>query len=143
MNLKSVFIVFLTLMTTMVYSQSNNERSVTEAVESLRKAMLDADKSTLEKLAHPKLSYGHSSGKIEDKGAFINALVTGESDFTELSFSDQTIEVIGDVALVRHKLTGKTNDKGKQPGNVAIGVLLVWYKESNDWKLAARQAFKL
>ncbi len=141
--MRRYLISLLILCNCMVYAQSKTDREVVEAVESLRKAMLDPQKSTLEKLAHPRLSYGHSSGKIEDKNAFINALVTGESDFTELAFNDQTIEVIGDVALVRHKLTGKTNDKGKQPGNVAIGVLLVWYKEGNDWKLAARQAFKL
>jgi hypothetical protein len=135
--------LLLILTSFMVYAQSEPDREITMAVESLRKAMLDPEKSALEKLAHTKLSYGHSSGKIEDKNAFIHALVTGESDFTELAFNDQTIEVIGDVALVRHKLTGKTNDKGKQPGTVSIGVLLVWYKEGDTWKLAARQAFKL
>lgn len=138
--MKTVILSLLILTSSMVYAQNSN---VAAAVENLRKAMLDADKAALDKLAHAKLSYGHSSGKIEDKAAFINALVSGESDFTELAFDDQTIEVIGDMALVRHKLTGKTHDKGKQPGTVVIGVLLVWYKEGNSWKLTARQAFKL
>jgi hypothetical protein len=138
--MKTVILSLLILTSSMVYAQNSD---VAAAVENLRKAMLDADKAALDKLAHAKLSYGHSSGKIEDKAAFINALVSGESDFTELAFDDQTIEVIGDMALVRHKLTGKTHDKGKQPGTVAIGVLLVWYKEGNSWKLTARQAFKL
>lgn len=139
----SILFSILLLGNYMVSAQSNAGREIGNAVESLRKAMLDPDKSTLEKIAHPKLTYGHSSGKIEDRKMFIEALVSGESDFTELTFSDQIIEVIGDVALVRHKLTGKTNDKGKQPGTVSLGVLLVWYKESNKWMLAARQAFKL
>jgi hypothetical protein len=129
----------------MVYAQSESvpNPGIADAVESLRKAMLDPQKSALEKLAHEKLSYGHSSGKIEDKSAFINALVTGESDFTELTFTDVTVEFIGEVALVRHKLSGKTNDKGKDPGTVSLGILLVWCKEGNNWMLAARQAYKL
>jgi hypothetical protein len=37
--------------------------------------MLDGDKASLDKIAAPELSYGHSSGTIEDKAAFIEALV--------------------------------------------------------------------
>ena len=44
------------------------------AIESLRKAMVDADKSTLENLVATELSYGHSSGTMEDKAAFVDAI---------------------------------------------------------------------
>jgi hypothetical protein len=39
-------------------------------------------------------------------------------------------------------MTGDTNDNNK-PGTVNLGVLLVWQKQKGQWKLLARQAFKL
>jgi ketosteroid isomerase-like protein len=124
-------------------AQSKSETEVAAAVESLRKAMIDADKATLERLTAAELSYGHSSGKIEDKASFVQALVSGQSDFLEITLTDQTITIKDKVALVRHKLSGNTNDPAKGPAPVNLGILLVWVKEKSGWKLAARQAFKL
>lgn len=108
------------------------------AVERLRKAMLDGDKAALESLTAAELSYGHSSGVIEDKDAFVDALVTGKSDFTEINLTNQTITVAGNVAIVRHEMHGKANNNP-----VNIGILLVWQGKGDNWKLVARQAFKL
>ena len=47
-----------------VMAQSSDEKAVEAAVEKLRKAMIAADKSGLEKLAAAELSYGHSNGLV-------------------------------------------------------------------------------
>jgi len=124
------------------FAQSKDEIAVTNAVESLRKAMIDADKPALEKLTAADLSYGHSGGKIEDKATFVDNIVTGKSDFVTIDLADQTVKVSGNTAIVRHKLTADTNDSGK-PGNVKLYILLVWQKQKGDWKLLARQAVKV
>src|SRR5688572_992539 len=123
-------------------AQSKDEKKLAEAVEALRKAMLDADKTALEELTSPALSYGHSSGKIEDKAAFVQALVSGSSDFLTMDLSQQTIRVEGKTAIVRHNLSAETNDNGKA-GTAKLGVMLVWQKDHGKWKLLARQAFRL
>ena len=41
-------------------AQSGEEAAVNQAIEALRKAMLDADKAKLEELVADQLSYGHS-----------------------------------------------------------------------------------
>jgi hypothetical protein len=64
-----------------VAAQSKDEQAVATAVETLRKAMIYPDKNTLDKLTCAELSYGHSAGKIEDKNAFMTALLSGTSDF--------------------------------------------------------------
>lgn len=115
--------------------------AVAAAVEQLRRAMVDADSVMLDKLTAAKLSYGHSSGHIDDKTLFISKIVSGKSDFVTLEFADQTISVDRDVAIVRHKLNATTNDSGK-PGEVHLAVLLVWQKQQGAWKLLARQAVK-
>lgn len=123
-------------------AQSNDEKQVAAAIEVLKKAMIDADQSKLDALTAGDLSYGHSSGKIEDKAAFIKALVSGTSDFVSIDLTDQTVKVTGNTAIVRHTLTGSTVDAGK-PANVKLAVLTVWQKQQGKWKLLARQAIKL
>lgn len=123
-------------------AQSNDERQVAAAVESLKKAMINADKSRLVALTADELSYGHSSGTIEDKAAFVETLASGRSDFVSIDLSGQTIEIAGSTALVRHRLSADTNDGGK-PGHVNLGILLVWQKQKGEWKLLARQAYKI
>jgi ketosteroid isomerase-like protein len=125
-----------------VQAQSGESAKVAAAVESLRKAMLDGDKKQLEALAAEGLSYGHSSGKVEDRATFVETLASGKSDFITMDLSEQTITVAGNTAIVRHKLQGDTNDNGKA-GSVKLGVMTVWQKQKGKWKLLARQAFKL
>ncbi|GAB2577181.1 hypothetical protein GCM10027190_28660 [Spirosoma areae] len=105
--------------------------------------MIDPDKGKLEALAADELSYGHSAGKIEDKKAFVDAFVSGSSDFNVINLTEQTITIVDNTALVRHKLMAETQDKGKEPGQVKLSVLLVWVKQKGNWKLLARQAVKI
>lgn len=125
-----------------VKAQSNNEKAVADAVESLRKLMIDPDKAKLEALAADDLSYGHSGGKIENKAEFVEAFVSGKSDFIKIDLSEQTVKIVGNTAIVRHKLNGETNDPGKGPAAVHLAVLTVWIKQKGGWKLLARQAVK-
>lgn len=123
-------------------AQSKEETAVAQAVDKLKALMIDPDKGKLEAITADGLSYGHSSGKLENKAAFIDALVSGTSDFKSIELSDQTITVVDNTALVRHKLVGETMDNGK-PGQPKLSVLLVWVKHKGDWKLLARQAVKI
>jgi ketosteroid isomerase-like protein len=122
-------------------AQMKKVQPVADAVENLRKAMVDADSVILDKLLADSLSYGHSGGHVEGKAEFISKIVSGKSDFVSIDLTAQTISISKDVAVVRHTLSAKTNDNGK-PGEVHLLVLLVWQKQHGDWKLLARQAVK-
>lgn len=136
-----LFIFFFGLMSA-TKSQPGKEKEVAAAVEILRKAMIDANKQQLESITASELSYGHSTGKIEDKAAFVEALVSGRNDFLTMELSDQTIKIAGNTALVRFNLSANTSDNGK-PGTAKLAVLLVWQKQQGNWKLLARQAVKI
>lgn len=124
-------------------AQSKDEKDVAAAVEILKKAMVDGDKTALEKISDPVLTYGHSGGKVENQKEFVESIVTGISDFLKIDLSEQTIAISGTTALVRHKFAADTHDKGKEPAKVNIAVLTVWQKKAGAWKLIARQAVKL
>lgn len=137
-----IYLIVLTAIMNTAMAQSKEEAAVGAAIENLRKAMIDGDKAGLQNITADQLSYGHSSGKVEDKKTFVDNIVTGKSDFVTIDLTDQTIVVAGDAAIVRHVLSATTNDSGK-PGTVKLNILLIWQKQKGQWKLLARQAVKV
>ncbi|MBX9699587.1 MAG: nuclear transport factor 2 family protein, partial [Acetobacteraceae bacterium] len=124
-------------------AQPAEQAAVAGAVERLTKAMVARDKAALEALSAPQLSYGHSAGRIENRQQFIDNVVGGASQFRFINLSEQTIEVSGNDAIVRHLFVAETQNREGQVTPVRIGVLQVWQKQGADWKLFARQAFRL
>ncbi|MCC5939011.1 MAG: nuclear transport factor 2 family protein [Lunatimonas sp.] len=135
-------LLVLTAVTTQTIAQNKEVAAVEKAVLDLRAAMLSGDAASLTAISSKNITYGHSNGTIEDQAAFVEALASGNNNFTEITLSDQTVEILGKIALVRHNLTGTTHNKGADPASINLGILLVWQKEGKDWKLLARQAFK-
>lgn len=125
-----------------IKAQSADETKVIATVSALKQAMIDADKSVLEKILHEDLSYGHSSGTIETKAMLIESLVSNNSDFKTIDLTDQTVKIVGTNAIVRHKLFAETANKGVA-NTAKLYVLLVFTKVKGEWKLLARQAAKI
>lgn len=123
--------------------QKNAEKEVDQAVSKLLALMVTPDSTKLDQLLLNNLSYGHSSGKIQNKQEFMHSLLSGESDFLDdIIITDPKTIVQGNTALVRHKLMAQTNDKGIK-GSVNLYILLIWSKEKAGWKLLGRQAVKV
>jgi ketosteroid isomerase-like protein len=134
--------ISLCLVSPLLAAGDNDAEILAQKVSELRQAMIDADAKALKALSSPALSYGHSSGIIEDQAAFVEKIASGKSDFASMDLSEQSITVSGDTALVRHILNADIKDGGT-PNTIKLGVLLVWQKQRGEWKLLARQAFKL
>lgn len=141
---KIILVIFsLTLFNTMMSAQSKDEKEIIALMETLRKAMMNADKAVLENIASEDLSYGHSSGTLEDKAAFVDAIASRKNEFLKIDFPDLSVKFTkNNTALVRHKIIGDTRNDGK-PGTVNIGVLEIFEKQKGHWKMIARQAYKL
>lgn len=124
-----------------VLGQSKKE--VETAVLQLKTAMLAEDTESLRKLTSKNLSYGHSAGKIENQEEYLAVFSSGNTDYKAWEITDQEIQMEGEnLALVRHKVAAEIMTDGV-PNNLKIGLLMVWVKEKGDWKLLARQAFRL
>lgn len=120
---------------------SADEEAVAQAVEALRKAIFEQAKPQLEALCSDKLSYGHSGGRVETKAEFIEAVMTRKTVVKSITLSEHTIAVIGTEAIARHTWESVSEADGKTT-NTKIGVLQVWKKHDNAWKLLARQGFR-
>ena len=142
LTLLSCFSIKNTAQTSVGVPMGKAEKAVAESIEKLKKAMVDGDGTTLNALAADDLNYGHSSGTIENKEAFVKNIASGKSDFVKIDLSDQTIKVVGKTAIVRHTLMADTNNDGKA-GTTKLSVLSTWVKDKGTWKLLGRQAVKI
>ena len=123
-------------------AEAGDEAAVTQSVETLRKALLEADKVKLEEVAAAQISYGHSDGRVETKEQFINGVMTRKQVVKSLAFPDLKLSVVGNAAIARHIYLAESELEGKAT-TTRIGALQVWQKQGGGWKLLARQGFRL
>lgn len=141
-NLK-IISIFVVLFTTISCAQSGTDtQKIETAVDELYAAMVDKDKESLENLTSENLTYGHSSGKIQDKSQYVDGVINGTFNFSSITPAEQKIYTSGDTAIVRHLFVAEGTDKG-EPADVRIGIMMTYQKQKGQWKLLARQAYKL
>ena len=68
---KLVFLLVTCILTLQAIGQNKEEKEVAAAVDQLKMAMIDGERAKLESITDDHLSYGHSSGVVEDKKTFV------------------------------------------------------------------------
>ena len=124
------------------FAEAGDEAAVRQNVEALREALLKADKAQLARLTADQLSYGHSDGRVQNKPEFLDGVMTRKATVKSINFPDLKIEVAGDAAIARHLYESESEMDGKTT-NTKIGTLELWQKQGGNWKLLARQGYKL
>jgi hypothetical protein len=130
------------LRSTSSHAAAADEAALTQSIEALRKATLAQDKGTLEQLAAAELSYGHSSAVVQNKAEFIDGVMTRKAVVKSIEFPELKIGMAGNNAVARHLWVSESEMDGK-PTSTKIGILSVWTKQDDGWKLLARQGYKL
>ncbi|RML44548.1 hypothetical protein ALQ97_01383 [Pseudomonas savastanoi pv. glycinea] len=143
MNMKklTLLMAFLCLFTGYAAAATSDETDVAEAVDKLTQAMWHKDIKQLNALTADNLTYGHSSGTIQDKKAFIADIETGKRAFNELKMLNQKIILSGDTALVRNHFSAQAVNSGKVVPT-EIENFQIWQKQNGQWLLIGRQAFR-
>ncbi|MEH6681091.1 MAG: nuclear transport factor 2 family protein [Sediminicola sp.] len=118
------------------------QAEVVAAVDSLNAAIIHPEEGRLKNMTAEDLTYGHSSGLVQDREEFISDLIGGNFDFLEIALTEQTVHIYGKTAIVRHTFSSRATNKG-EPAAIKIGNLLVFQVLDGKLKLIARQAFKL
>ena len=143
MNKKTIYLIALLLaLTVAAKAQSADEKDIDNAGKLLNRGLINRDIKLLNRLVLPNLSYGHSSGAVENKAAFTKAVADGPVRYISIDVADQTITITGNVAITRQIQTLKLINDGK-PTDLKIGNMLIWKRVKNNWKLLAKQGFKL
>ncbi|WP_276374808.1 nuclear transport factor 2 family protein [Chryseolinea sp. H1M3-3] len=135
-------VLVLVMISNEVSAQSPDEKLVAQAIEQLTEVMVKPDSAILASLACDALEYVHSSGTVRNKQGFIDEFMKGWTKMSNPKISNQTIKIVGDNAIVRHRLIADAHNPG-YPAVIDIIILMVWKKENGQWKLLARQAARL
>lgn len=124
-------------------AQSSDEAAVAQAVEGFRKAVIAKDRKQLEALIADQLIYGHSDGRTETKAQHIDDVTSPRAVWKSIDLTNQTVQVTGDTAIVRHIYTGESERAGGKIQSTKIGLVMVWQKQDGRWRLLARQAYRV
>ena len=140
---RNIFLSLLLLVAINSFGQSNEEK-VLQRVKQLNDAIFkNKDSTALEDLMADKVTYGHSTGKLEDRKMMISDAINSKQTYTNFAMDSATVFFEGNkTAIVRHVLKAISTENGKETP-LHLGVLQVWVNQNNQWKLTARQAVKL
>ena len=119
-----------------------DEASVAKAAETYRKGMLTGDKAALDALCSDAMTYGHSSARVQTKAEFLADVASGKTTWKFINLNDLTHRVAGSNAWSRCVFDGE-NESGGKTNATKFGLLLVWQRQGEDWKLLARQGYKI
>jgi ketosteroid isomerase-like protein len=136
---KIVWILLSTLVLSAASTGSKAEQEVLAAMDAYKDAMIHKDGAALDKLLSPDLTYTHSGGQLETKADVIKSIITSKTIVEAIDFSDTTVRLYGNIALVK----GKVDLWHSKTNIVHMNVLHVWMKGPQGWQMIARQATRL
>jgi ketosteroid isomerase-like protein len=137
--------IIILILSFLVYTGATAQKAdkeIASSIEALNKAMISPDQSTLEKLTAENLTYGHSTGVVQNKQEFIKDVLSGPVKFIQIDNANEVVTVTENTATARTICSIKGTRDGA-PLDLKIGILMVWIKKGDGWKLLARQGYKL
>lgn len=136
-------ILLITFSSLSAFSQLGREAEVWARVEALNKAIFeDKNSAAIEDLVSNAVTYGHSTGVIENKSAMVHTSVSSTDVYKNISQERQGAMFAGQTVIIRYILRADViKDGNTTPLN--IGILQVWAKDKGKWRLFARQAVKV
>ena len=122
-------------------TNASDNTALTQAIEKFYNAIRDKDAAAFEPLLTHDVTYGHSSGRLENKAQFVANVLDPKTKWKSIYGAKQNNFFSDDTAISRHIMAGENARDGK-PGTSNMDVMMVWQKQGGAWKLLARQAFK-
>lgn len=114
-----------------------------EALESRRyAAMTGPDLTALTELLHDDLIYTHSSGVVDTKASYLDALASGRLRYQSAVCSDTSVRLLGTTALVAGRSAIEIVVSGTHKA-LRLRFLAVWTETPAGWRFIAWQSAAL
>jgi hypothetical protein len=137
--MKTIALVFLTSILFAAGSSTRDQDEVLAAMDVYKNAMIQRDGKALDRVLSDDLAYTHSAGQFQDKTAVIDSIVNKKTTVQRMEFSNTTVRLYGNVALVKGRV-----DLWHSPTVIVhMNVLHVWVKRPQGWQMVCRQATRL
>jgi ketosteroid isomerase-like protein len=102
-------------------------------------AMTGKDLTALAALLHEDLVYTHSSGAVDTKASYLEALASGRLSYLRATRSDTLIRLHGGCALISGRSAIDILLAGA-PKSLALCYLAVWTGTADGWRLVGWQS---
>lgn len=114
------------------------------ALETRRYAAMTSNQlDALAALFHDDLIYTHSSGLVDTKASYLEALSSGRTRYLEVEQREQHVTLLGEVALVRgasHIEVDVTINGEKVRKSLDLRSLAAWAATPRGWQFLAWQS---
>jgi hypothetical protein len=142
--MKKIILFLLAFVAIKSFGQTD-EQKILDRVKQLNAAIfINRDSVALEGLMADKVTYGHSSAKIENRSEMIAGAIHSPSTYKNFMMDSAAVFFQGKTtAVVRHVLKATSVDAQGKESPLHLNVLQVWVMQGNKWKLTARQAVKI
>lgn len=122
-------------------AQAPAEQAVLKLEQQWVDALVKADVAALETLYHDDLVYTHSSGVVDTKASYIDAIKSGKTKYESFARDDIRVRLHGDTAIVTCRSVIKVNNN-----TINVRYIHVYMKQKGakgGWKMVAHQATRL
>ena len=107
-------------------------------------ATIRGDAAALGTLLSDELRYTHSSGSVDTKAVFIEALASGRIRYHAMDYEERNFQVIAPgVALMSGRGRFKPARAGSPPSDLHLSFLAVWRQEQGQWRFIAWQSARI
>jgi ketosteroid isomerase-like protein len=119
------------------------ESETVKALELKRfEAMEKNDLAALGELLSDELVYAHSSGAVDGKGPYLEALKTGKTRYKRMVADQLNVRIFGDTAVINGRARVSV-DSGGQAIEGMLSFLDVWAKRNGRWQMVAWQSARM
>ena len=137
--MKTIALLLLGIALLAAEAAPKEQEEVLAAMDVYKNAMIQRDRHALERVLSDDLAYTHSAGQFQNKSDVIDSIVNKKTTIQKMEFSDTTVRLYGNVALVKGRV-----DLWHSPTTIVhMNVLHVWVKRPQGWQMVSRQATRL
>ena len=105
-------------------------------------ALTHSDTGALEKLYAETIIYTHSSGKVDTKSSYINAIKSGASKYLSMKRDDIKVVLYGQTAVVSCHWEVHVLSQGNKI-DINARYLHVYVQQPDGWKMVAHESTRI
>jgi ketosteroid isomerase-like protein len=119
-------------------NESGSEATIRALEDARYDAVVRGDIAAFVELAHPDLTYTHSTGTVDTLDTYREKLESGFYDYHRIDHPIDRIVIVGDTALVIGEMHADITAGGTRK-TLANRALAVWVRVNGAWRLLAYQ----
>ncbi len=119
-------------------NESGSEATIRALEDARYDAVVRGDIAAFVELAHPDLTYTHSTGTVDTLDSYREKLESGFYDYHRIDHPIDRIVIVGDTALVVGEMHADITAGGTRK-TLANRALAVWVQVDGAWRLLAYQ----